>query len=758
MISAALVDLRANRWNPFAYVIAFKGVDLTGAVFHMQVRAFPDQAGAPLIDLPTVTDPTAQGVRFINVDTTGETPTSYIRLQIPGASLGTAVNLTIPAGGDQCLSYDLLITPQGRTQGRWLYGSFVIVAGQTQLASAALADDPAPNASDAIVVLDGEKLSVSLAGLELIGPLYAAAKAAQASADADALAAAASAAQAATRALPVSYSPPFGVPFSLDFASPDAIEGTLPSVVVSIPPAQATIDDHSLTVVRDWGSGDAAGHVFAPSAKFGEGVLRALVQRRPFMIEQAHADFTRLAIWSEDAEVLKVGTIDAANMPTTFGSCRLGATQDAGVEDEDIYVELTRGPMVAGTGMILRTWRPSEVYANPGIDGAPDSPGYTVPLITGGTTINEGFISISSFIESAKPAKVRRVDLIDARYGIASVSSKAYLVGRWFSRFEAFFPVMATTRGGSKLRSRLSGSATLSIRYAVPSAQQYAPVLDVFVNGARTSGPVSCGGQSGTLQSQQLLSGLDPSQTYQVELRVRGVEETDDKWNRGAGLLVQDLVVDSGAHIEPWVDSRPKMLFIGDSITEGISGRGDPSRPLNSGGDASYPVLFCEAMGLQPIVNGFGGTGLLTVGNGNMPVTATNAFFYMNDRPIDTAAEAIAYAAINLGTNDIFKTNASATDFRAAADSFLRKLLSAHPSLRGVYWLRPFNDDCAARYAGAIQDVVRGIGRASVQYVDTTGWNLAYAQDTVHPLITGGHDVAALRLQQAVGTMAVPAY
>ncbi|MEG3177059.1 sialate O-acetylesterase [Sphingomonas sp. RB3P16] len=177
MIKPALVTLVANRWTPFAYVIAFRGADLSGADLHAQVRIANDAAGVPLIDLPKVDSATAIGVRLMDVDASGVLPVSYVRLQIPGDRLGATLPAGNELGADVALAWDLLVTPVGRTQGRWMGGTFFVAPGATQLAAASLADDPSPGAADAVATLDGEALSVTLSGIEQFEPLLARAEA-----------------------------------------------------------------------------------------------------------------------------------------------------------------------------------------------------------------------------------------------------------------------------------------------------------------------------------------------------------------------------------------------------------------------------------------------------------------------------------------------------------------------------------------------------------------------------------------------------
>ena len=46
------LDLAGGRWVPFVQTLTFKGINLTGATFALQVRLTPDTPGPPLVIIP----------------------------------------------------------------------------------------------------------------------------------------------------------------------------------------------------------------------------------------------------------------------------------------------------------------------------------------------------------------------------------------------------------------------------------------------------------------------------------------------------------------------------------------------------------------------------------------------------------------------------------------------------------------------------------------------------------------------------------
>src|SRR5687768_9243912 len=80
MIQPGTLDLTAHRWVPFKpYEIEFRGIDLTGATFTMQVRDTPDAPGLR-IGLVTSVSP-AEGIS-VTVTTVDGIPYSTVQIRI----------------------------------------------------------------------------------------------------------------------------------------------------------------------------------------------------------------------------------------------------------------------------------------------------------------------------------------------------------------------------------------------------------------------------------------------------------------------------------------------------------------------------------------------------------------------------------------------------------------------------------------------------------------------------------------------------
>lgn len=154
----AYLPLAGDRYTPFVRELPIYGYDFTGGAFAMQVRLTPDTAGSPLIDLATVTDVSAEGVRLAygGTDTvanhiaagritedeipTGLTTADNLTMSLLGIriheatmeAVGTTVFVGLEPGTDADLAWDIHITPLSGDKEKFAYGAFTIRAGVTQ--------------------------------------------------------------------------------------------------------------------------------------------------------------------------------------------------------------------------------------------------------------------------------------------------------------------------------------------------------------------------------------------------------------------------------------------------------------------------------------------------------------------------------------------------------------------------------------------------------------------------------------------------
>lgn len=119
------------RSTAFVATFRFRGIDLTGAILHGQVRLTAEAPGDPIIDLPTVATVGVTGFRLAGATIIDGVMTSLVTMTIAKADMAK-----LPAGAeidqDAEFAWDLHITPAGGVEQRRLYGPFIAYAGVTR--------------------------------------------------------------------------------------------------------------------------------------------------------------------------------------------------------------------------------------------------------------------------------------------------------------------------------------------------------------------------------------------------------------------------------------------------------------------------------------------------------------------------------------------------------------------------------------------------------------------------------------------------
>lgn len=238
-----------------------------------------------------------------------------------------------------------------------------------------------------------------------------------------------------------------------------------------------------------------------------------------------------------------------------------------------------------------------------------------------------------------------------------------------------------------------------------------------------------------------LATGLSAT-THEVTLMVRGFNEFQSRWSPPliSSITFLGLDVTGGALQASLRPLRPKIEFLGDSITEGLyiwsSHNGQTTVPWRADARRSWPCQTAQNLGAEWRQVGFGGQGLLKGGSSNVP-PANEAFDWIYEGVPRDGWQA-DLVVINQGTND---GAASATDFRAAYTTFIGTVRAAYPSAKLVA-LRPYGGAHAAEVEAEVNARQAG-GDSRIFYIDTTGWlGNGDFTDGVHPNDQGSQKAA----------------
>ena len=210
MTSVAYLPIVADRYGPLVRHLYVVGLDLTGVTMRAQIRFSGDSPGKPYVDLLTVTNGNAQGLRLVDVTTDAQgLPTSHVEIVINETTM-EGLPYAGELGDAVQFAWDMQITLAGRKR-RLAKGEFEITGDGVTGADAAPINRPIgygrpvqPITSPwkaARLTFGEEQVTVQIVDAELVAPLALAAKTSADSAEADAALAgiAAASAQAVTR-------------------------------------------------------------------------------------------------------------------------------------------------------------------------------------------------------------------------------------------------------------------------------------------------------------------------------------------------------------------------------------------------------------------------------------------------------------------------------------------------------------------------------------------------------------------------------
>jgi len=320
-----------------------------------------------------------------------------------------------------------------------------------------------------------------------------------------------------------------------------------------------------------------------------------------------------------------------------------------------------------------------------------------------------------------------------------------YFIGRWFPMIQNGQVTMTAISGGQEIRVNFANTTTIGASFYIDSwftanAGTMPIVAWNIDDGAWTRTQLGADGASG-LASLTFATGLTTG-THKLRIIFDGFKETAPRWVNGAGLHFVDFVKDSGGTISP-VTKRKKIVYVGDSITEGVLVLGGTvSQPSNNAAHLDYTHLSASALNCDPIIVAYGATGAVNGGNGGVPATKDNLFYYKSGFPV-VIDESPSLFVINIGTNDSGQTDST---FIPAYQAIIDAINAKYSTIKIL---------CTNTFGGykasAISQVVDA-NQPNCYLVDTASWGVIEAGGGgLHPN-SAGHQLASDNLVQFINT------
>lgn len=178
MASTAYLPIVADRYGACVRHLFLVGLDMTGIDMRAQIRLDGDTPGPPLVDLLTVGNGNAEGLRLVEVTTAAGVPTSHIAIVINETSIERLPYMGAVGDATQ-LRWDMQIMIAGRKR-RLARGEFEITGDGVTGADAAplnrpqgygRAVQPVSNMwSAARLTFGEEQVTVTIDGTDLVAP------------------------------------------------------------------------------------------------------------------------------------------------------------------------------------------------------------------------------------------------------------------------------------------------------------------------------------------------------------------------------------------------------------------------------------------------------------------------------------------------------------------------------------------------------------------------------------------------------------
>lgn len=291
-----------------------------------------------------------------------------------------------------------------------------------------------------------------------------------------------------------------------------------------------------------------------------------------------------------------------------------------------------------------------------------------------------------------------------------TLSARKYeLSGRWYQKEIDGVLCNNTVTQGSMVHFQIEGTPNFDIKFVDKTMLETPYFAYIIDNGEPHRQKISDGHVE-----------LPDEEAHQVTLIMDGMSEREFKWSGEIGFAFSDIDGHDGI-VKGVVENKKTIMFVGDSIFEGIMTLGNESKSEYNSACHSLSWYTAKKLDAEPYFIAYGSSGITEGGSFN---TATNSLDYLSEtRPISsTDYPKCDLIIINTGTNDF---NASDKDFLEGYSELIRKIHSRYPQ-NAIVCMVPFKQTHA-------QQIREAAGKYEYAYiVETQDWNLSYS-DGIHP-------------------------
>lgn len=314
--------------------------------------------------------------------------------------------------------------------------------------------------------------------------------------------------------------------------------------------------------------------------------------------------------------------------------------------------------------------------------------------------LHKNIIEESTYIHNLDLSKLPlRYENITDTYGT---------IGRWFKKTVDGVECLVSIYIGSELYFKVIGTSKLALNFKQVSNGDMPSIVYFIDDRPKVKIQV-------TASPMVIANNLDSSKEHFVRIKIEGITESNKVWVNEEGLIFAGGTVDAGGIISGIKPKNKRILFLGDSITAGLSVySATETQPMSHGGSTNYAAICTQKLNAVDIRVAFGFTGIVNPGPNSIPPAMGYIDYMTATRP--ETGEFPDLIVVNYGTNDASEDKTQS--FITGYPKLLDKLTIKYGELP-IFAVIPFNQSRVEEIKNAVA------GRSNVFLVDTATWNYA---------------------------------
>jgi len=312
-----------------------------------------------------------------------------------------------------------------------------------------------------------------------------------------------------------------------------------------------------------------------------------------------------------------------------------------------------------------------------------------------------------------------------------SVEGEYTYIGRWFDKTIDGVSRKCTNADGSGILFKVNGANAINVGLYSITEPAYTPYFAYSIDGAPFI----------RQKINNTTITLPDNNEHIIWIIVDGMGENDPvpggKWYGSVGVYFAGITNGTKTALSY---SNRNIMFIGDSIVEGINVLGAGANADVNSATNGFAFKTARMLNAVPLMCGYGGTAVLGNSSFHKPIEAID--YNMNGVPVNEQHPDVI--VIEHGYNDGTLVTSGAytsTDFTNAYNELIDRIKVKYPGVPIVCMI-PFKQSLA----NEIRECANS--RSYCYIIETSDWGVSYTDDA-HPNIAGS-DIAAVKLAKSI--------